>query len=450
MRAEAEARAAVRSGGLGESDDEEGDGPGGPALSAEEMCNLAEQAAEAARACAASSRIGKRVCDLGSGGWGVLCDCAQTVLRTCRAASGTAMRVGHGAMRTPRHVTAALDAATERKLEKGGEREVRALMEAILTAVREGRDASSKAKECTDKASEGAQVVLSLIRLPPNPDRLASAVGSEALSSLMQRVAEVLSEMAACVGEAAEKAMGTAVSVEAMHRQASKVEELARAAAEKAAKEGGEEGEESDESSSDSGSDEEEDEEVRKKTAEAKKKAAEEEARRREEEERRAEEEAKNQVNPEANLGPKAKERLANARLLRKLSAEVREAQEKLRSLVSAAPQLMPGVTVAQKEDLFSQLAEVLAAAEEPIARRWYERKPKHDEAAAGGGGGSRVLRRVPQPAVPTPCPRRRRHRPPPPPRLWTRTATTTTTRRGGLCGGCEPSCPSAASTRLG
>ena len=46
-------------------------------MACEEMCNVAEQAAEAARACAASSRIGKRVCELGSGGWGVLCDCAQ-------------------------------------------------------------------------------------------------------------------------------------------------------------------------------------------------------------------------------------------------------------------------------------------------------------------------------------------------------------------------------------
>ena len=376
--AEAEARAAARA-GMGSDDDEDGLG-GGPALSSEEMCNLAEQAAEAARACAASSRIGKRVCELGSGGWGVLCDCAQTVLRTCRAASSTAMRVGHSAMRTPPGVTGALDDATERKLEKGGEREVRALMEAILSAVREGRDAAAKAKECTDKASEGAQVVLSLIRLPPNAERLASAVGSEALAALMLRVAEVLAEMATCVGEAAERAMSTAVSVEAMHRQAGTVKQLAKAAADKAAARG----EESSEGSSGSDSDDdEEDEEVRRKTAEAKKKAAEEEARRREEEERKAAEEAENQTNPEANLGPKAKERLANARLLRKLSAEVREAQEKLRSLVSAAPQLMPGVTVAQKEDLFTQLAEVLAAAEQPIARRWYERKPKPGTAAA-------------------------------------------------------------------
>ena len=69
---------------------------------------------------------------------------------------------------------------------------------------------------------------------------------------------------------------------------------------------------------------------------------------------------------------------------------------------------------------------------------------------AAGGLGWALLRRRCRS----RPCPRlrprrRRRHRPPPPP-LWTTTATTTTTRRGGLCGGCEPSCPSAASTRLG
>ena len=99
----------------------------------------------------------------------MLCDCAQTVLRTCRAAAASAMRVGHSAMKTPRHVTLTLDEATEKKLEKKGERDVRALMEAILTGVREGRDAAVKAKECNDKAAEGAQVVLSLIRLPPDP-----------------------------------------------------------------------------------------------------------------------------------------------------------------------------------------------------------------------------------------------------------------------------------------
>ena len=70
---------------------------------------LAEQAAEAARACAASARIGKRVCELGSGGWGVLCDCAQTVLRTSRACAGAVLRVGHAAMKTPSEVMMACD-----------------------------------------------------------------------------------------------------------------------------------------------------------------------------------------------------------------------------------------------------------------------------------------------------------------------------------------------------
>lgn len=35
------------------------------------------------------------------------------------------------------------------------------------------------------------QIVLSLIRLPPNPERLTSAVGANAISSLMSRVADV-------------------------------------------------------------------------------------------------------------------------------------------------------------------------------------------------------------------------------------------------------------------
>ena len=45
------------------------------------------------------------------------------------------MQVGHAAMRTPPQVTATLDTATDKKLDKRGEREVRSLMEAILAAV---------------------------------------------------------------------------------------------------------------------------------------------------------------------------------------------------------------------------------------------------------------------------------------------------------------------------
>ena len=363
--AEAEARAA-----LDGSDDEV------ETMACEEMCNVAEQAAEAARACAASSRIGKRVCDLGSSGWGVLCDCAQTVLRTSRAASGCVMRVGHSAMSTPSAVTEALDNATNRKLDKRAEREIRQLMEAILGSVRLGREATRAARECVDKAADGAQIVLSLTKLPPNPERLTSAVGADALLGLMTRVADVLAEMAAAVGEAAEHAMSAAVAVEAMHRQSTLVSELASAAAPKP-----------DEapSSSDGSSSDDEEEDVKKAAAEAKKKADEEAEARRQREAAKAEAE-REQVDPyEASLGPAAKERLQNARLLRKLSAEVRESQQKLREIVCAAPQLLPGVSVAQKEDLFQQLAEVLASLEQPIAQRWYESGPAADGDALGG-----------------------------------------------------------------
>jgi len=304
----------------------------------------------------------------------VLCDCAQTVLRTSRAASSAVLRVGHAAMKTPTEVTDTLDAATSRNLDKKGEREVRGLMEAILASVREGREAAARAKECTDKAADGAQIVLSLIRLPPNPERLASAVGAEALGALMCRVADVLSEMATAVGEAAERAMSTAVAVEAMHRSAAQAGQTAREAQSK------QQAAASEASSSSSGSDDSEDEDVKKATAEAKRKAAEEEAKRKADEEaaKEAEEETSN---PEAHLGPGAKTRLANVRLLRKLLAELRDSQAKLRELVSAVPQLLPGVTVAQKESVFQQLAELLAAAEQPIAQRWYESGPRKREA---------------------------------------------------------------------
>jgi len=240
-------------------------------------------------------------------------------------------------------------------------------MEAMLAAVRGGRDAASKAKECTDKAGESAQVVLSLIRLPPNPEKLTSAVGPDALQNLMCRVGDVLQEMASAVGEAAERAMSTAVAVEAMHQQAKIVREFAASACKK---------DEAVVSSSESSDDE--DDEVK----EMRKAAKEAEAKRREEEAAKAAKEAEEQGDPEANLGAAAKQRLANARMLRKLSAEVRESQEKLRQLVTAAPQLLPGVSVNQKEELFEQLAELLAAAEQPISKRWFERQQRGADGA--------------------------------------------------------------------
>jgi len=130
--------------------------------------------------------------------------------------------------------------------------------------------------------------------------------------------------------------------------------------------------------SSSSSSDSDDDDDVKKATQEAKKKAAEEEAQRKAEEEAKREKEDEQQ-NPEAHLGPAAKQRLANVRLLRKLVSELRDSQAKLRELVSAVPTLLPGVTVAQKEAVFQQLAELLAAAEQPIAQRWYESGPRRD-----------------------------------------------------------------------
>ena len=63
--------------------------------------------------------------------------------------------------------------------------------------------------------------------------RLSAATITDALGSLMCRVADVLSEMATALGEAAERAMSTAVAVEAMHRQAAAVRTAAENATQK-------------------------------------------------------------------------------------------------------------------------------------------------------------------------------------------------------------------------
>ena len=70
--------------------------------------------------------------------------------------------------------------------------------------------------------------------------------------------------------------------------------------------------------------------------------------------------------------------------------SELREKQEKLRELVSAVPELLPGVTVSQKEATFQQLAELLAAAEQPIALRWYQAGKKASAAGGAVEGGER------------------------------------------------------------
>ncbi|KAL1507881.1 hypothetical protein AB1Y20_007488 [Prymnesium parvum] len=326
-------------------------------ITPEEMCDAAEQAAEAARACAASSRIGKRVAELGVSGWGVLCDCAQCVLRTGRSAASNVSRVGNAAMQAPDWMSDTLDAATGRQLNKRAERELRSLMEDMVTTVRQGRCAVLAANVCTAKAADAAQIVLSLIRLPPNPERLTSAVGAAAISSLMARVADVLSEITTAVGEAAEYAMSTAVAVAAMQRKAELVRELAEASDEK----------------SPASENESDDDEAAREAREAREKAA--------------RDKAAAEAAGEGQVRQAVRRRLENARWMKKLHAEVGGVQSKIRLLVTSSPQLLPGITVAEKEALFQQLVDVLTAAEQPVTRRWYQ-STWHE----GGGGGDAAV----------------------------------------------------------
>ena len=318
---------------------------GGEEMSAEEMCCAAEAAAEAARACAASARIGRRVAALGGGGWEVLCDCAQCVLRCSQNAAVKAAAVGAAAMESPSKSGAALDAASGRKLGRRAERELRSLTEALMVAVRQARCAVLAASVCASKSSDAAGLVASLAHLPPAHDAMRSVAGSASLSSLMIRVAEVLADMSAAVGEAAEHAMSTAVAVAEMERQAEVVKQLAAQAAEV-------------------GSDDEEPAPKSKEEIEAEaaaKAAAKEEARAREEAE------------GGPNLSASAKRRVENARWLRKVSAELSESQTQIIRLVSQTPQLLPPVSIPKKEQVFEQLTSLLATALRPIERDWYE-----------------------------------------------------------------------------
>ena len=357
--------AAEAEGGLGDLAE------GGEAMSAEEMCKAAEAAAEAARACAASARIGRRVAALGGGGWEVLCDCAQCVLRCSKSAALKSAAVGSAAMDSPSISSAALDAAAGRRLGRRGERELRALTEALMAAVRQARCAVLASSVCASKSSDAAGLVMSLAQLPPAEEAMRSAAGAASLSSLMVRVAEVLADMSAAVGEAAEHAMSTAVAVAEMERQAAVVKALAAQA------------EVIDSDDDDDDNDEPPEKEAAKEAAEKEAAAA----------KAKAEEEAAEKEGPP--LSAAAKRRVENARWLRKVSGELCESQAQIIRLVSATPQLLPRVSVPKKEGVFEQVAALLDAALRPVEREWYERGLRADcvtAAAAplgeGDGGG--------------------------------------------------------------
>ena len=335
---------------------------GGEEMSAEEMCRAAEAAAEAARACAASARIGRRVAALGGGGWEVLCDCAQCVLRCSKNAAVKAAAVGSAAMESPSKSGRALDAASGRKLGRRAERELRSLTEALMAAVRQARCAVLAASVCASKSSDAAGLVASLAHLPPAHEAMRSVAGAASLSSLMIRVAEVLADMSAAVGEAAEHAMSTAVAVAEMERQAEVVKQLAAQAAEV-------------------GSDDDEPEPKSKeeKEAEAAAKAA-------AEEEARAREEAEGVP----KLSESAKRRVENARWLRKVSNELSESQAQIIRLVSQTPQLLPPVSVPKKEQVFEQVTSLLATALRPIERDWYEGRHQCGSTRQGVDGSVR------------------------------------------------------------
>mmetsp|Transcript_5441 Transcript_5441/g.17106 ORF Transcript_5441/g.17106 Transcript_5441/m.17106 type:complete len:516 (+) Transcript_5441:1147-2694(+) len=361
--AAAEAEAALDGGG----DDFD---VGGEPMNGEALCRAAEAAAEAARACATSVRIAKRVCALGAGGWEVLCECAQCVLRACRNAAAAASKVGKHALQGPADASAALDEAAGRTgLGKRGDRAVRQLMEAMTLALRQGRCSTLAASLCSAKAGEAASLILSLARLPPSGSRLTAAVGAPQLASLMARVSEVLGDMAAAVADAAEHAMATATAACDVARKAQGVREMVAAM-------GGAAADNEPQTASDS-EDEDEASQQARRAAEAECRA-EAEARADAEDGGAAAHAAREVQRAVANAPPAVQKRVSNARWLRKLAVEMHEMQTKMRSLCTSSPQLIPGVGVGQKEELFQMLSEVLRSAEAPILRRWYRE--------AGGG----------------------------------------------------------------
>eukprot|EP00964_Phaeocystis_antarctica_P006530 scaffold3538_cov51-Phaeocystis_antarctica.AAC.1 len=65
-------------------------------------------------------------------------------------------------MDSPSISSAALDAAAGRRLGRRGERELRALTEALMAAVRQARCAVLASSVCASKSSDAAGLVMSL------------------------------------------------------------------------------------------------------------------------------------------------------------------------------------------------------------------------------------------------------------------------------------------------
>jgi hypothetical protein len=298
------------------------------------------------------------VCDLGAGGWEVLCECAQCVLRACRNAAAAASKVGKHALQAPADASAALDEAAGRSgLGKRGDRAVRQLMEAMTLALRQGRCSTLAASLCSAKAGEAASLILSLARLPPSGSRLTAAVGAPQLASLMVRVSEVLGDMAAAVADAADHAMATATAACDVARKAAGVRQIVQAAGGAAVHE-----EETHSPASESEDDDEHDTSARDARRRAEERAeakAQAEAEAEAEDGGAAAEAARAVQRAVANASPAVQKRVSNARWLRKLAVEMHEMQTKMRTLCTASPQLIPGVGVGQKEELFQMLSEV-------------------------------------------------------------------------------------------
>jgi hypothetical protein len=275
----------------------------------------------------------------------VLCECAQCVLRACRHAAAAASKVGRHALQAPADASAALEQAGGRAgLGKRGDRAVRQLMEAMTLALRQGRCSALAGSLCSAKAGEAGSLISSLSRLPPSGVRLTAAVGAEQLASLMARVSEVLGDMAGAVADAADHAMATATAAGDVSRKAHAVREMMAAAG------GGEENERQ------SGSDSEREEEGDSQAAAQARRKAEAEASRAEEEGEGA---ARDAARALAGAPASVQTRVSNARWLKKLAGEMHTMQARMRALCTTSPQLIPGVGVKQKEELFQMLSEV-------------------------------------------------------------------------------------------
>lgn len=357
------------------------------ALPTEAASEHAELSAEHASMCTRSSKIAASVAQAskagGRGGSSVLLSAAGLILDCAEKSATHARRAGSAAASAPAAVMPTLHGLCASQLSAREEKAVRKLMAVVLAAAAAGEASLEAVAELELSTGKNVRESLALMRAHASTP-VAAVAGPLA--------AQMLAQVGKAAVRCAEAAMAAAMALADLQHRIDKVftpPENGGSASRKPSKpkrnkkskagggagKGGEEGGSDEEGEGGKGkkgkeggkdeSDEGEEGEGKEGKGAKDKKAKE-----------AAESTAAGAEGGEVDAQPQnADERrlLENRQLLLKLNSQVVQAQLKVKALLASSPGLIVAVSEAQKEALFSLLAESIGDAESRLARRWYE-----------------------------------------------------------------------------